>query len=128
MIMVKVLVQFVYWYLIDVPKKILKGWRNFLKFNLEFFSIPLLFKTLFSYWRQYKWHYGQAFGISSYLETFVSNMISRVLGMIIRSGLIVAGLLVEIFIFLAGMVVFVGWFCLPVLLWLGLGSGLNALL
>ena len=35
------------WQFFDVPKNILKAWKNFLNFGLYYFSIPLLIKTFF---------------------------------------------------------------------------------
>ena len=71
-----IFIQYFLWYFHDVPKEILKGWRNFLVFNFNYFSIPLLLKTFFSHWRQYKWSYGRGFDIARYLEAFFSNLIS----------------------------------------------------
>lgn len=115
-----ILIQYLIWYFFDVPREILKGWKNFLIFNLNYFSLPSLFKTFFSHWRQYKWSYGRGFDISRYFEAFFSNLISRVLGAIMRAVLIFIGVLCEILIFLFGLILFLGWLILPVLLIVGL--------
>jgi len=111
-----IFVQYLEWHLFDVPKNILKGWRNFLAFNLNYFSIPLLFKTLFSPWRRYTWAYPRGFDLGGYLEVFFSNLISRTLGAIVRIFFIFLGAAVEIIILLIGLVLFLGWFFLPFLL------------
>jgi len=113
------------WQFFDVPKFILQTWRNFLLFNLNYFSIPLLFKTLFSHWHRYRWSYGRGLDIPRYLEAFFSNLISRILGAIMRIILIVIGLLIEIFIFFGGIIIFFGWLMLPVLLLGGIWFGLR---
>lgn len=123
-----ILIRYLTWYFFDVPKEILRGWKNFLVFNLNYFSFFLLLKTFFSPWRQYKWSYGRGFDISRYLEAFFSNLISRVLGAIMRSFLIVSGILTEIFIFLVGVAVFLTWFLLPVFIFDGLYFGFKILL
>lgn len=120
-----IILQFIFWYFFEVPKKILEAWRNLLKFNLEYFSILLLFKTFFSHWRRYKWAYPRGFSPAKYFEVFLSNLISRVLGMIMRTILISIGVLGEILIFFMGTIVLLGWFVLPVLLWQGLRHGLK---
>ena len=122
------LCQWFAWHFSDVAKEILKGWGNFLKFNLNYFSIPLLFKTLFSYWRRYRWSYGRGFNIARYLEAFFSNLISRILGAIIRSFLIIIGLIVEIFLFLTGLIIFLAWLLLPFLLIGGIFYGFKLLI
>ncbi len=115
--------QWLSWYFFDVPRAILKTWKNFLLFNLNYFSVPILFKTFFSYWRRYKWSYGRGFDLRRYLEAFTFNLISRILGAIVRSILIFIGINVEIFIVISGLLVFLGWIVLPVLLIAGLIFG-----
>lgn len=115
-----ILIQYLIWYFFDVPKEILKGWKNFLLFNLNYFSIFSLLKTFFSHWRQYKWDYGRGFDISRYLEAFFSNLISRILGAIMRTFLISLGILCEIFIIILGAIIFLIWIFLPVLMLSGL--------
>jgi len=118
-----IFLQWLSWQFFDVPISILKAWKNFLRFNLNYFSIPLLAKTLFSHWRQYKWYYPRGLKIGKYLEVFVSNLISRILGAIMRSFLILVGILVEIFLFFIELIIFLGWLILPILLIWGLIFG-----
>lgn len=120
--------QWLAWQFFDMPKNILKGWKNFLKFNLNYFSIPLLFKTLFSPWRKYFWLYPRGFDLGKYLEVFLSNLISRILGAILRIFLIIIGILVEIFIIFIGIIVFLVWLILPILLICGFYYGVRILL
>jgi len=119
--------QWLLWQFFEMPGNILKAWRNFLLFNLNYFSIHLLLKTFFFPWRKYKWSYGKGFDIKKYFEAFFSNLILRTLGATIRSFLIIVGLLVEIFIIFAGIVIFFSWLILPILLIAGLIFGLNVL-
>ncbi len=122
-----ILFQFLVWYFWDMSREILSAWRNYLVFNLEFFSVGLLLKTWFAPWHQYKWDYGRGFDLGRFLEVFFSNMITRVLGAFMRSVLIIVGLVAEVFIFLIGLIIVAGWFVLPVLLFLGFGFGLRLL-
>ena len=117
--------QWLFWQFFEMSGNILKGWRNFLLFNLNYFSIPLLLKTFFSPWRKYKWSYGKGFDIKKYFEALFSNLISRTLGAMIRSFLIIIGLLVEIFIIFAGIIIFFSWLVLPAILIWGLIFGVQ---
>jgi hypothetical protein len=104
------------WYLFDFPKEILKGIKNYLKFGLHYFSIPFLLKTFFAHWRKYIWRYPRAPDIVKILEVWVSNQISRLIGMVCRSFLILAGLIYEILVLIFGILIFFLWYFLPVIL------------
>ena len=112
------------WYLWRVPKEILRGWRNILWFNLQYFSILFLFKTLFAPWRRIQWRPAKGFSIARWFEAFSGNFISRILGSIIRTSLIAAGLLVEIALLFLGPFTFILWFLFPILLLLAFYQGI----
>jgi len=122
-----IVVQYLIWHFFDVPKGILKAWKNFLFFNFNYFSVVLLLKTFFSPWRRYSWSYGRGFNIKRYVEAFLSNLLSRILGAIVRSVLIIIGLITEIFVLCLGVIVFFGWLVLPVLLILGFAFGIRVI-
>jgi hypothetical protein len=113
------------WHFLEVPKNILVAWKNFLRFGLNYFSIALLLRTLFSPWHKYSWAYPRGLYIGRRLEIFFSNLILRILGAIFRIFLIIFGVSVEIFIIFTGIIVFFGWLILPVLLIAGLVFGIK---
>ena len=123
-----ILLQSLIWQFFDVPKAILKAWQNFLLFNLNYFSVPTLLKTFFSHWRRYGSSYGRVFEVWKNFEVFVFNMMSRIIGVILRTIFIIVGLLLEILIILIGIIIFLGWLFLPFLLVLGFIFGINLLL
>ena len=104
------------WYLFERPREIIRGWGNVLWFNLEYFSLAFLLRTLFSPWRRTTWSYGRGFDVKAWLEAWTGNIISRILGAVIRSALISAGVFVELGLVLLGPVVFMLWFLFPLLL------------
>jgi len=108
--------QWLSWQFFEMPMNILKAWKNFLLFYLNYFSIPLLLKTFFSPWRRYRWYYPRGFDAWAYLEVWVSNRISQVIGLILRTVFIFIGIAVEIFIFFGGLIIFIIWIILPFLL------------
>jgi len=122
-------IQYLTWHFLDVPKEILRAWKNFLYFNLNYFSVLTLLKTFFSYWRGYYYPYGKKWNLMRYLEAFIfNNIMSRGIGMFFRTILIVIGLVLEIPIFLGGIIIFIGWLFLPLLLLSVFFFGLNLLL
>ncbi len=119
--------QWLIWQFLDVPKGILAGWKNFLKFGFNYFSLFLLIKTLFSPWHKYTWAYPKGFDIGKYFEVFFSNLISRILGAVLRIFLIIIGILVEISLIFAGAIVLMVWLALPAILIAGLIFGFKIL-
>lgn len=122
-----IFLQALIWQFFDVPKAILKAWQDFLWFNLNYFSVPTLLKTYFSHWRRYRYPYGKAFEFWKNIETFVFNMMSRIIGAILRTVFIIIGLAIEILIILIGMIIFLGWLVLPFFLIFGLIFGISLL-
>ena len=108
--------KYIEWHFIAAPKEILKGWGNILWFGFNYFSVPLLLKTLFAPWRRITWSYGRGFDPGRYLFIFSSNLISRILGAIMRTFLIVAGIGLGLCLVVLGGTFFVFWFLLPALI------------
>jgi hypothetical protein len=88
-------------------------------FASNFFSLPLLFKTMFSPWRRYHWKYPSIVNIVEFFNTLISNIFSRLIGSLMRIVLIIIGVFFQIFVVLAGLAVLLGWFSIP--LFIGLG-------
>lgn len=122
-----IFLQALIWQFFDVPKAILKAWQDFLWFNLNYFSVPTLLKTYFSHWRRYRYPYGRAFEFWKNIETLVFNMMSRIIGAMLRTVFIIIGLAIEILIILIGMIIFLGWLVLPFFLIFGLIFGISLL-
>jgi len=123
-----IIFQWLSWRFFQMPKKIIGAWKNVLKFYFDYFSIPLLIRTLFSPWRHYAWSYGKSFDLGRYFEVWTSNIISRTIGAILRIVLIAIGLGFEFFLLLIGIMVLLLWFIFPWLSIIGLGIGILILL
>jgi hypothetical protein len=122
-----ILIKYLVWHFFDTPKGILSAWRNCLRFNLNHWSVPLLLKTWFSPWRRYRYSYGKGFGFTKYFEVFTFNLISRILGALMRSVLIIIGLAMEVLVLSAGAIVLLAWLASPFFLLLGFLYGCKIL-
>ncbi len=107
------------WHFYEMPKFLFSAWKNYLRFGLDYFSISLLFKTLFSPWRRYRWRYSKGFDIVEFFNTLISNFFSRILGAVCRVVLIIIGIIFQIFIFIAGILVILFWLFIPLIIILG---------
>lgn len=101
------------WHFFEMPVFLFEAWKNYLSFGIDYFSIPLLLKTLLSPWRQYRWRYPRGFDIGGYVGTFISNMFSRALGAVARVVLVLAGIVTQLVIVIAGMVAIAVWLVMP---------------
>ena len=125
--MENIAVQYVYWHYCEQTKAILRAWGNLLVFNFNYWSVPLLLKTLFSYWHKYQEPYARGFDPKQYLETFAMNMISRMIGAVVRTAVIIIGIITEAIILVLGIIFFLAWLVTPALLFLGFIYGFRIL-
>jgi hypothetical protein len=101
-----IFIKYLYWQLILTPKKVLSILKNYLVFGSDFFSIKDTLRSLFSPWRRYAWDYGRGFDFSRYFEVFLSNIITRVIGFVMRLFLIALFIIYEVVILVLGIVLF----------------------
>lgn len=104
------------WHFFEAPKFLFSVWETYILFGLNYFSVPLLLKTLFSPWRRYKWRYPKSFDVAGYFSTLISNVFSRFIGIIVRILLIVFGVIAQVFIVILGAIVILFWIFLPLIL------------
>ena len=107
--------MWIVWHFYEMPKFLLKVWNNYILFALNYFSLPILLRSLFSPWRKYRWNYPKWFKIGEFIGTFVSNMFSRLLGALMRIVLIAVGILFQLFVILAGLVIILLWILVPLI-------------
>jgi hypothetical protein len=93
----------------------LSVWKTSLWFVPHFFSLSMLFTTLFSPWHRLKESYKGGFSFESIMETIVVNILMRIVGFIVRAVVIVIGVLAEIAVFVGGGILFALWFIVPFL-------------
>ncbi|MDD5146330.1 MAG: hypothetical protein PHN39_01070 [Candidatus Pacebacteria bacterium] len=110
---------FIFWHLCEAPKAITTIWKNYLFFYWEYFSIPILLKTLFNHWRKLVNSYGRGFDIKRFFSTLAENLISRFLGFLVRAVTIIIGLLFELAVLAGGFLLLVAWYLWPLIFILG---------
>lgn len=99
-------------------------WKNFLVFIYHFFSIPVLLRTFFSPWQ--RMHDGYT-SQSPIYETFIFNTIMRVVGMVVRLFVILIGIACLIVFLTLGIIFFITWFLLPIIMFSMFSWGLKQL-
>ncbi len=101
------------WQFYEAPKFLLLAWNNYLLFSINFFSAPLLLRTLFAPWKKYSWRYPKGFDLAEFFGTLVSNIFSRIIGAFCRVFLIIFGFFFQLFVAVAGLIIFLGWLAIP---------------
>ena len=101
------------WQYYQMPKFLLQVWNNYFIFATNYFSLTLLLKTFFSPWRRYRWRYPKGFDVGEFFSALISNTFSRILGALMRIVLILLGICLQVFVAVAGLVVFVAWLLVP---------------
>jgi hypothetical protein len=89
---------------------------HFLEFIYHFFSIKVLSKTLFSPWRKLDEPYKGGLNVSLFFETFVVNVIMRVVGFFMRFFIIIVGFACLLLTVLGGVASYIVWILLPFIL------------
>ncbi|MFH1129557.1 MAG: hypothetical protein V1686_02370 [Patescibacteria group bacterium] len=104
------------WYYGEALRNVLDAWRNFIIFALSYFSIPLLFKTLFAPWRRDITKKPQGLDFKKLFEYLAFNMISRGTGFLIRFFTILVGIIYLVLTVIIGGIFFILWIILPLLI------------
>jgi hypothetical protein len=105
--------EWLFWQFYEMPKFLFEVWMSYLNFATNLFSVPLLLKTFFAPWHRYKWRYPKGFDLAEFFNTLVSNIFSRIIGALMRIVLIVTGIFFQIFVVIAGLIIFVSWLLVP---------------
>lgn len=111
-----IFVAWVLWHFNEMPRFLFGIWNDYILFASNYFSLPILLKSLFAPWRRYKWNYPKGFNIVEFFNTLISNIFSRFLGALVRVVLISIGILFQIFVLLIGIAVILFWILLPVII------------
>lgn len=100
------------WHYSGAFRDMVSVWLNLMWFILHFFSIPLLFRTLFSPFKRVHEEY-QRTGIEDLMATFVVNIMTRIIGAIVRLCIIALGLIVLLAMTMGFILSAVLWVLLP---------------
>lgn len=107
--------RFLEWFFVREPRLILHTAESFLLWAWKYFSIGYFLPRLFSPWHRDISFYGRGFDFKRFFHTLGWNLISRVLGAIMRLVVMAVGIVAEGGILAFSAAVFLVWFVLPLL-------------
>jgi len=112
----KLVTIFIKWYFFEIPIQIVKQVYKYILVISKIYSFTFLLKTFFSPWKNQSYTYPKkGFDINRILEIWTSNMVSRVVGALVRFFTILTGIVIlGLTGILGGLILFI-WVTYPVL-------------
>lgn len=111
----QIILGYLKWHYSKAIYSLSQVWNNFLYFISEFFSLKLLFKNFFAPWKRMSDRYPTSFNLKDYFYAFMTNLIIRIVGMIMRSFIIIIGSICFIIFALLYPVIIISWLILPLI-------------
>lgn len=108
-----VILGYLKWHYNKAVRSLFSIWKNFLYFIFDFFSISSLFKNFFDPWKRMNDAYPKPFNLKIYFYTFVANLITRIIGVLMRSCLIIISLISCLLFVVFLPIALVAWLLLP---------------
>jgi len=107
---------FMRWYFVEMPVNILKQLSKYILVLIKIYSFVFLLKTLFSPWKNQTYEYPQkGFDIKIIFQTWVYNMIARIVGAIVRLSTILVGISALGLSIIIGIFILLTWLTYPAL-------------
>ncbi len=116
MILVSILHHYLFWHYTQAFKQIFHVWLNLLWFTINFFSIPQLTLSLFSPWKRMVEGRGRKFNLEDFAGYIIIGFLSRVIGFVMRSIVIAAGLFFLFLVIIMGFTTYIFWIVAPVVI------------
>ncbi len=112
------------WHYSKAIKSMFVIWQNFLRFLANFFSLKLMLTNLFDHWKRMSDPYPKHFSFKAYLFSFIVNVITRIVGMLMRLVILILGSLICLIFIFCLPIILILWLVLPFIIIALLGSGL----
>lgn len=121
---IKLIVRYFFWHYTKAFIDFFRIWINIFWFCIHFFSMSTMIRTLFSPWKRIV---DEDKSIGNFFSSFIVNMIMRVVGFVMRSTLIIAGIFAVLIVFILGIASLVLWIFTPIILLLIFIKGITLL-
>jgi hypothetical protein len=124
MLFISILHHYLLWHYGSAFKEILHVWKNLIWFTFHFFSIPQLLRSFFQPWKRMTEGRGRTFNFEDLAGFVIINLISRILGIMIRTSIITLGVITLGLLIIGIILTYIFWLLAPLLLVLNLYYGL----
>ena len=112
---VVVFYEYLTWQYSEGMREYMRAWQNIHWFLWRVFSVTLLLRTFFAPFRRTGEFYGRGFDPAAMAQTFLVNLITRLVGMMARSMLLIVALLFQALVLMGGGFLFIWFLLTPVI-------------
>ena len=112
---VVVFYEYLTWQYSEGIREYMRAWQNIHWFLWRVFSVTLLLRTFFAPFRRTGEFYGRGFDPAVMAQTFLVNLITRLVGMMARSMLLIVALLFQALVLMGGGFLFIWFLLTPVI-------------
>lgn len=127
MLLLSITHDYFVWHYTRAFKELFGVWINLLWFVVHYFSITELLRSWFAPFKRITEERRRGFNFEDFAGYVIINILSRVVGAIIRTFILFAGLVSLVGTIAAGFLVYVVWIFLPVLILATLVAGISLL-
>ncbi len=124
MLFVSIAHHYLLWHYTTAFTQIRHVWKNFTWFMVHFFSLPQLLRSYFSPWKRMTESRGRTLSFEDLAGFIIINLISRIVGMILRTIIILSGATALVLLTITVAVFYFFWLFAPALLLVFLYYGL----
>jgi len=127
MLFLSIMHHYLLWHYSRAYREIFHVWLNLLWFIVHFFSLPQLMRSWLAPWKRMTEGRGEKWNLEDLAAFVIVNIISRIIGAILRTTVIITGLLSLTTTIVAGFIVFIFWVFAPLAIIVLLGFGISLL-
>ena len=116
MLFVSVLHHYLLWHYGKAFGEIFHIWKNFFWFVINYFSLAQLIRSYFAPFKRITEERGNLFRFEDLASFIIINLISRLIGMLIRTVIIMTGLVSLLFLSIGVVLTYIFWVIAPIII------------
>ena len=125
MVLAHLLFAYFSWHYTVALRQLFGVWKNFIWYIGHLFSVGLMVRTILSPWKRKTLTVGSIVKFEDFAAAITVNIMSRIVGFIIRVPIILTGLLIMMFMLVGLVVFYLFWLLLPLVVLALISTGLG---
>ena len=125
MLFLSIVHHYFLWHYTRALLEIFHVWFNLIWFVVHFFSLPQLMRSWLAPWKRMTEGRGNKWSFEDLAAYVIINFLSRIIGALLRTTVIAAGLVALFLTVIGGALVYVVWLVAPLLIIVLLAGGVS---